>query len=131
MLHNTCKILHTGNWDKMKSHPATKQGTIEIAFNTDGILPFKSSSLTVWPLFVSLLNLPPRIRAYKQNIVTFILWIGKRKPSMTLLLNNFNDMLDKINTPGHSVKTSVGVKTFHFKPLYGIFDWLLRPQYSI
>ncbi len=42
-------------------------GKCGIAFNTDGILPFKSSNLTVWPITLALTILPSRVCWYKDN----------------------------------------------------------------
>ncbi len=46
-------FVHTGNFDKLKSHHLTTKGEIGLIFNTDGVSPFKSSLLTIWPFFVS------------------------------------------------------------------------------
>ena len=110
----------------MKSHHLTKKGEIGIVFNTDGVSPLKSSLLTIWPIFLYLINLPPRVRTLKRNIVTCLFWVGKSKPPMSLFLGHFKKMLDKVNTTGLVVKTPNGTKTFFLKPLFGVFDLVAK-----
>ncbi len=116
-------MFYTGNWAKVKTHSKTRKGIIEVAFNTDGISPFKSSRLSVWPLFVSVLNLPPYLRCLKHNIVTYIFWVATSKPPMNCFLRKFKKMIDKLNATG--LKTT-GTKTFSIKPLYGVFDMIAK-----
>ncbi len=89
--YNTC----TENWNKMKSHHLTKQGIIGAIFNTDGVSPFKSSRITIWPIFISVINLAPSVRMLKHNVVTCLLWVGK--PQMPLIFEHFKQM---VNTHG-------------------------------
>ena len=110
----------------MKSDHRTKQGVIEIVFNTDGVTPFKSSPLTIWPIFLSLINLPPHLRMLKRNIVTCLFWVAKSKPPMPLFLGYFNEMIQKVNSTGLTVKTPDGIKMFYLKPLFGVFNMVVK-----
>ena len=47
-----------------------------IIFNTDGISPFKSSLVTIWPVLIALTNLPPNIRMNKDNLITVAVGLG-------------------------------------------------------
>lgn len=117
----------SGNWEKLSSHHLTKSGKIGISFNTDGVSPFKSSLLTIWPIFLALANLPPKVRTLKRNIIiTCVFWIAETKPSMPVFLGHFKKIIDRINTTGLVVKTRNGLKKFNLKPLFGVFDLVAK-----
>ncbi len=119
-------IKFIGNWSTLQLHPLTRKGEIGIVFNTDGVSPFKSSLTTIWPIFISLINLPPRVRSLKRNIITCMFWFAKSKPQMSLFLNHFKEILHKINTTGLVVKMPTCTKTFSLKPLFGVFDLVAK-----
>ena len=62
-----------------------------IIFNTDGISPFKSSVITIWPVLIALTNLPPSIRMNKDNIITVAIWAGESKPPMNTLFESLRN----------------------------------------
>ncbi len=93
----------------MKTHNLTKEKTLGIAFNTDGVSPFKSSLITIWPIYISLVNLPPCVRMLKRNIITCLFWVGNCKPQMPLFLAHFQKMLSDLKATGLKAKTSDGL----------------------
>ncbi len=95
-------------------------------FNTDGISVFKSSRLTVWPIYLALASLPPSIRMNKDNLIVTSLWVGHCKPPMHLLLPLFTSELERLSMVGVSVQTASGVKTVRMKPLFGVFDLIAK-----
>ncbi len=101
-------IYYTDNWEKIKSDHYTTQGVIGIVFNTDGVTPFKSSRLTIWPIYIAL---PPQLRMLKRNIITCLIWVAKSKPPMPLFLRYFEQMLQKVNSTGLTVKTPDGTNS--------------------
>lgn len=124
-INTDCRNL-TGNWTNMKAHPLTKKRILGVVFNTDGISPFKSSRLTVWPIFISFWNLPPRVRMLKQNIVTCMFWVGNCKPNMEVFLGFFKRILEEVNLKGLKVTTSQGTLKFVLKPILGVFDMIAK-----
>ncbi len=95
-------------------------------FNTDGISVFKSSRLTVWPIYLALASLPPSIRMNKENLIVTSFWVGHSKPSMELFLPLLTTDLERLNTVGVSVHTPSGPKTVRLKPLFGVFDLITK-----
>ncbi len=59
-----------------------------IIISTDGISPFNSSNITVWPIVIALSNLPPKVLWNKDNLVVSSLWVAERKPPMTIFFAN-------------------------------------------
>ena len=92
-------------------------------FNTDGIQPFKSSRLSIWPVYLGLASLPPNIRMNRDNLVTLALWVGS-KPPMHLLLKLLKQIMKRISSSGVHIRTPTGMKTVHLHPLF----WCIRPS---
>ncbi len=99
---------------------------IGVFFNTDGISVFKSSRLTVWPIYLALASLPPSIRMNKDNLIITSFWVGHSKPPMELFLPLLTKELERLNTVGVSVHTPSGPKTIRLKPLFGVFDLVAK-----
>ncbi len=97
-----------------------------IIINTDGISPFKSSRLTIWPVIIAFSNLPPNIRMNKKNLLTVSLWVGVCKPKMDILFEPLVDLLQKLSRNGVVVETPLGNHCFKFSPILGIFDLVAK-----
>ena len=63
---------------------------------------FKSSCLTIWPVYLQIANLLPQIRIRHDNILTCGLWVGQTKPSMDILLSPVLQQMDRLNATGFS-----------------------------
>jgi len=87
---------------------------------TDGIAIFKSARTTLWPVYLTILNLHPSVRTLAKNIITAGLWIGPTKPPVDHL---FTEMLDQLSTDGVTINLpnnhSIIIKA---KLVLGIFD---------
>ena len=92
-------------------------------FNTDGISPFKSSSLTIWPIYLAFTNLPPCIRTNKVNLVTCAFWVGQTKPPMKIFLKPIQTLLSRLAKRGVALSTSSSVR---LKPLFGVLDLIAK-----
>lgn len=99
---------------------------IGVLFNTDGISLFKSSRLTVWPIYLALASLPPFIRMNRDNLITCALWVGHSKPPMEVFLPILVNQMEKLNSLGVNVNTRSGSKTVRMKPLFGVFDLIAK-----
>ena len=56
---------------------------LALALSTDGVPVFQSSSTSLWPVYLTILNLPPGTRMNAENVLMAGLWYGK-KPSMDI-----------------------------------------------
>lgn len=59
---------------------------ISLMFNTDGAPVFKSSKLQMWPIYMTITELPPSKRVLKENLILAGLWYGDIKPLMWTFL---------------------------------------------
>ena len=95
---------------------------LALTLSTDGVPLFRSSSVSLWPVYLAILNLPPEVRMNSKNIILGGLWIGTTKPPMKLLLDPVLDNLKKLSTEGIVMNTPAGVKTVKGKLVLGLFD---------
>ncbi|KAG0445110.1 hypothetical protein HPB47_021839 [Ixodes persulcatus] len=71
---------------------------LAVSVNSDGSPMFKSSKYSIWPVQLTINELPPLLRW--SNVVMPLLWYGKSRPSVTLLLKAFSDQLYNLNENG-------------------------------
>lgn len=95
--------------------------SLALILSTDGVPVFKSSSLSLWPVYLIILNLPPGIRMNSENVLMAGLWYGK-KPAMNLLLTPIIESLNRFSTLGISITTPEGLVTIRTKLVMGVFD---------
>ncbi|XP_013380319.1 uncharacterized protein LOC106151541 [Lingula anatina] len=82
---------------------------------TDGVPLFKSSKVGLWPLFLSINELPYHDRLKPENLLFAGLWYGKSKPSMSVYLEPFYESLKKLREEGISVNCEHCAKSFVVK----------------
>ena len=75
-----------------------KKDYLTANFNTDGAEKFKCSHFSIWPIFLSINELPSQVRFNKP--ITCGLWFNKKKPDMTVFLDKFTDLIDKVTDDG-------------------------------
>lgn len=90
--------------------------------STDGVSLFKSSTKDLWPVYLSVLNLPPNMRMNAQNVVLAGLWYGSKKPPMQLLLKPIMEQLQRLYTIGVMIDTPHGPVTYRAKLELAVFD---------
>ena len=71
------------NWEK-PSHAFCKS-QLQLVFNTDEAPIFKSSNVSVWPIWVQTFNLPPVLRPSYSNICLLALWYGESMSDFEML----------------------------------------------
>ena len=59
---------------------------LTMALSTDGVALYKSSSVSIWPVYLIILNFPAHIRMNAENILLCAAWLGPTKNLMNLLL---------------------------------------------
>ena len=81
-------------WDGSALQPLCAPGRyfscehhLALSLSTDGVPIFKSSKVSLWPVYLVVLNLPAKIRTNAENIILCGVWVGPTKPAMKLLLD--------------------------------------------
>ena len=88
------------------------ENRLALGLSTDGVAIFKSSSISMWPVCITVFNLPPRIRMNSENILLAGLWVGPQKASMKLLLDPVVQDLNNLHTDGLTVTLPNGPVNF-------------------
>ncbi|XP_070551310.1 uncharacterized protein [Ptychodera flava] len=84
------------------------QENISLMWNTDGVPVFKSSSYSLWPLYLTINELPLDKRTKNENMLFAGLWFGSSKPQMLTYLQPFHSTFDKLEREGVAVETATG-----------------------
>uniref|UniRef100_A0A1X7T473 Uncharacterized protein n=1 Tax=Amphimedon queenslandica TaxID=400682 RepID=A0A1X7T473_AMPQE len=86
----TLSDIHDGSLIKNLTRPGyflSKPEHAALILNTDGVQAFNSSKHSIWPVYLTVANLPPEIRMNERNILLASVWFGPHKPSdMSLIL---------------------------------------------
>ncbi|KAL7307604.1 hypothetical protein TKK_0000292 [Trichogramma kaykai] len=80
--------------------PEDQKQYVTVTFNSDGAAPFKSSPLSVWPIYLMVNEIPPQERF--KNIITCAIWFNRKKPDMKSFLKEFVLMINNISNKGIS-----------------------------
>lgn len=97
--HCTLKDITDSELYREKRHQLQMSHTdIIVSMNSDGSPMFKSAKYSIWPVQLTVNELPPRLQW--TNVVMPLLWYCKSSLSMNLLLQAFSDQLDKLNQTG-------------------------------
>lgn len=101
-------------------HFLSEQGNISLLMNTDGISLFRSSNISLWPIWLCINELPPHLRYntillcrcthtcmcmciyrfLKSNLLLAGLWYGEQKPTMTTFLSPFIKEINHLSDQG-------------------------------
>ena len=93
----------------MKNGFLSDVNNISFIMNTDGAILFKSSNVSIWPLFLIINELPFKERKREENMILAGLWIGSQKPPMTLFLKPLTDSLKDLYSGVEVNSADVGV----------------------
>jgi hypothetical protein len=66
----------------------SKCNTITLVLHTDGAPLIRTTKQSIWPLFASIVEIPPPVREYKKNIILLALWSSKSKPDVNVFLKH-------------------------------------------
>ena len=77
-----------------------KPTSVPLMISIDGIAIFKSSTVSLWPVALVVLNLPPAIRMNSKNIILGGFWIGPSKPDTKSLLGPVVEGIHDLSTKG-------------------------------
>ena len=87
--------LYRSKWDVLSN-----QDNISLTMNTDGVPIFKSSKVSIWPLYFIINELPYKKRASINNMILAGLWFGPSKGSMLTFLKPYHKSLLDIANKG-------------------------------
>ena len=62
--------------------------TITLVLHTDGAPLIRTTKQSLWPLFASIVEIPPPVREYQKNIILLALWSSKSKPDVNVFLKH-------------------------------------------
>ncbi|CAF4602001.1 unnamed protein product, partial [Didymodactylos carnosus] len=65
---------------------AQKSNPITIILHSDGASLIRTSKQALWPVFASIVEIPPPVREYQKNIIVVALWSSKKKPNVNIFL---------------------------------------------
>ena len=83
-----------------------------LSLSTDGVPVFKSSASSLWPVYLTIANLPPNIRTNNENTLLCGIWFGPKKPPIKLLIEPVVEMLQSLYTVGITMQTPSESKPF-------------------
>lgn len=72
---------------------------ITFIWNSDGVPLFKSSKVSIWPLYLMINELPYKLRIREENTIIAGLWFGSYNPSshqINMFLNTYRKDLKKL-----------------------------------
>lgn len=69
---------------------------ISFSWYTDGIPVFKSSQISIWPIYLTINELPFKDRKKRQNLLLLGFWYGNEKPDMNTVFHKFRPQLEQI-----------------------------------
>ncbi|KAL7297745.1 hypothetical protein TKK_0008780 [Trichogramma kaykai] len=75
-----------------------KKQYLTAILNSDGAPRFESSSYSIWPVYLSLNEIPTDLNG--KNIVVLGLWFGKNKPNMAAFLDPITTFLNQLSHDG-------------------------------
>ena len=87
--------------------------TVTLTMFTDGVSLFKSSKVSLWPVYLVVNELSPYSRFLKKNMVLWGLWQGQGKPKMNTFFFPFVQDMRTLYNGGLSVETSAGNHTIY------------------
>ena len=96
-LENIEDIYDGGLYRSLVSKGILSSGNnISFIFNTDGVPVFKSSKVSIWPLYLIINELPYNKRFTRENMLFAGMWFGEKKPAMWTFLKPFHQSLSNM-----------------------------------
>ena len=72
--------------------------------NTVGVALFKSSTFSIWPVYMIICDLPPGLRYTRKYRIFAGLWFGYTKPVFSTFMKPFIETMQRLYRDGFSVK---------------------------
>ena len=81
--------------------------------HADGAPLVKSTNQSLWPLFASIVEIPPLVRYYQQNILILALWSSKKKSDVDTFLGGPLAQLQTLINCGTTI--CINKQIYHFR----------------
>ncbi|KAK3085913.1 hypothetical protein FSP39_010520, partial [Pinctada imbricata] len=78
--------------------PLSSLDNLSFVLNTDGAPVFKSSKVSIWPIYLVINELPYKLRMRKENMILAALWFGNQKPAMGTFLKPLKKSFDVLHS---------------------------------
>ncbi|CAD6241206.1 GSCOCG00009214001-RA-CDS [Cotesia congregata] len=105
------------------------QDNISLTWYTDGIPVYKSSKVSMWPVYLSINELPFVERTKRQNLLMIGLWFGPQKPNAN---NYFYKFYKQFKTLSRGINVTVStndIKNIKAVLLFGTCDLPAKCQF--
>lgn len=91
-------VINGKVYKRLRNKGVIGDNDITLQWNTDGVRPFKSSNLSIWPIQACINELPFNTR--RDNMLLCGLYYGKKKPIINTFMKPFVDELENLHTEG-------------------------------
>lgn len=96
--YNENDVISGNVYKHLRNKGVIQDDDITLQWNTDGVQPFKSSNISVYPIQACINELPYHAR--KDNMILCGLYNGKKKPKINSFLKPFVDELEELHNQG-------------------------------
>ena len=126
---NESDVINGNVYKQLLDNNIIGKNDLSIQWNVDGVSYFKSSNCSIWPIQMSVNELPYRLG--KKNIILCGLWEGVNKPCMNLYLKPFVTELIELQNNGIFFTTFLHIHELIKIKVYAILcivDSVARPM---
>ncbi|KAJ1519780.1 hypothetical protein ONE63_005034 [Megalurothrips usitatus] len=100
--------------------PLSDPNNFSYAFNTDGVAFGSSSHQQLWPVYITINELPPKLRTKHMLLVG--IWVGKSEPDMQVMLRPFVQEANELSVVGVDWVCHNVMKNSKVIPLFSVVD---------
>lgn len=104
--------------------PLSDKNNFSYSFNTDGVPFGKTSYQQMWPIYIALNELEPKLRA--KHMLMVGIWVGKSEPNMQVILQPFVNEANELSTDGIEWTRNGQVIVSKVIPLFSVVDTQAR-----
>lgn len=104
-LNSKLSDIYDGNLYKMyfeNDGILSNKNNLSFSLNTDGAPLFKSSSVSIWPVYMLINELPISQRKRRQNALLYGVWISNKKPQMWSFFKPLFNEVQYLESKGHT-----------------------------
>lgn len=95
---------------------------ITATMNTDGLCLYQSSKVELWPIFLTVNELPPQKRFARHNIILAGIWQGRGKPPFQQFMEAFTAQMDDLFSKGFNIVVDHETITVRLSVLCAVAD---------
>ncbi|CAG5084627.1 Protein of unknown function [Cotesia congregata] len=108
----------------MENNPFSTEYNFSYTFNTGGCKPSTSRKHSVWPIYIYINDLSPKLNS--KHMIMAGLWVNKKEPDMLLFLQPFVNEANKLSEKGIEWKLQQQTITSKFIPICASVDSVAR-----